>query len=58
MALAEWVECSIPGRVIPKTIKMALDTSLYNTQRYKVPIKGKVEQSRERNIAFLDTSVL
>ena len=39
---------SIPGRVIPKTFKMVLDTSLLNTQQYKVRIKGKVEQSRER----------
>ena len=38
---------SIPGRVIPKTQKMVLDASLLNTQRYKVRIKGKVEQSRE-----------
>ena len=40
---------SIPGRVIPKTLKMALDTSLLNTQ---VHIKGKVEQSRERSSAL------
>ena len=38
---------SIPGRVIPKTQKMVLDTSLLNTQHYKVRIKGKVEQFRE-----------
>ena len=38
---------SIPGRVIPKTLKMVLDASLLNTQHYKVRIKGKVEQSRE-----------
>ena len=37
---------SIPGRVIPKTLKMVLDTSLLNTPKYKVCIKGKVEQSR------------
>ena len=37
----------IPGRVIPKTQKMVLDSSLPNTQRYKVQIKGKEEQSRE-----------
>ena len=37
---------SIPGRVIPKTLKMVLDTSLFNSQQYKVRIKGKVEQSR------------
>ena len=36
---------SIPARVIPKTQKMALDASLFNTQYYKVRIKGKVEQS-------------
>ena len=35
---------SIPGRVIPKTQKMALDTTLVNTQQYKVRVKGKVEQ--------------
>ena len=40
---------SIPGRVIPKTQKMVLDASLLNTQHYKVRIKGKVEQSRERS---------
>ena len=40
---------SIPGHVIPKTLKMVLDTSLLNTQQYKVCIKGKVEQSRERS---------
>ena len=32
---------SIPGSVIPKTLKMVLDTSLLNTQHYKVCIKGK-----------------
>ena len=40
---------SIPGRVIPKTLKMVLDASLINTQHNKVGIKGKVEQSRERS---------
>ena len=34
---------SIPGRIIPKTLKMVLDTALLNTQHYKVCIKGKVE---------------
>ena len=48
---------SIPGRVIPKTLKMVLDISLLNTQQYKVRIKGKVEQSRERSGAFPYTSV-
>ena len=35
---------SIPGCVIPKTLKMVLDTSLLNTQQCNVRIKGKVEQ--------------
>ena len=48
---------SIPGRVIPKTLKMVLDTSLLNPQRYKVRIKGKVEQSNERSSALPYTSV-
>ena len=43
---------SIPGRVIPKTLKMVLDTSFLNTQQYKVRIKGKVEQSREKSSAL------
>ena len=43
--------CSIPGQVIPKTLKMVLDTSLLNTQQYKICIKGKVEQSREMSSA-------
>ena len=34
---------SISGRVIPKTQKMVLDSTLLNTQYYKVKIKGKVE---------------
>ena len=40
---------SFPGRVIPKTLKMVLDTSLLNTQQYKVRIKGKLEQSWEKS---------
>ena len=48
---------SIPGRIIPKTFKMVLDTSLLNTQDYKVRIKGKVEQSGERSSDFPYTSV-
>ena len=42
---------SIPGRVIPKTLKMVLDATLLNTQTFKVGIKGKVEQFRERSSA-------
>ena len=48
---------SIPGRVIPKTQKMVPDISLLNIQHYKVSIKGKVEQSKERNSALPYTSV-
>ena len=48
---------SIPGRVIPKTQKMVLDASLLNSQNYKVGIKGKVEQSRERSSALSNTMV-
>ena len=40
---------SIPGQVILKTQKLVLDATLLNTQHYKVRIKGKVEQSRERS---------
>ena len=43
---------SIPGRVIPKILKMLLDTSLLNTQQCKVRIKSKVEQSREKSHAL------
>ena len=43
---------SVSGQVIPKTLKMVLDISLLNTQQYKVRIKGKVEQSRERSSAL------
>ena len=50
-------QSSIPGHVIPKTLKMVLDTSLLNTQQYKVRIEGKVEQSRERSSALLYTLV-
>ena len=44
--------CSIPGCVIPNTLKMVLDTSFLNTQQYKVRIKSKVEQFRERSSAL------
>ena len=40
----------ILGRVIPQTQKMVLDASLLNTQHYKISIKGKVKQSKERAI--------
>ena len=43
---------SIRGHVMPKTLKMAQDTSLLNTQQYKVRIKGKVEQSRSSALPY------
>ena len=48
---------SIPGRDILKTFKMVLDAFLLNTQQYKVGMKGKIEQSRERSNALPYTSV-
>ena len=33
--------------------KIVLDASLFNTQHYKVRIKGKVEQSRDRDAPSL-----
>ena len=48
---------SIPGHVIPKTLKIVFDASLLNTQIYKVRIKGKVEKSRERSCALPYTLV-
>ena len=47
----------IPGRVIPKTLKVVLDTPLLNSQQYKVRIESKVKQSRERSSALPYTSV-
>ena len=48
---------SILGHVLPKTLKRVLDTSLLSTKQYKVRIKGKVEQSRERSNTLPYTSV-
>ena len=48
---------SILGRVIPKTQKIVLDALLLNTQHYKVQIKDKVEQSRDRSSVLHYTSV-
>ena len=47
----------IPCHVIPKTLKMELDTFLLNSLQYKVRIKGKAEQSRERSSALPYTSL-
>ena len=65
--MVSWVECSLMVRETEvqsqfesdqKLFKMVLDTSLLNTQQYKVRIKGKVEQSRERSSSLPYTSVL
>ena len=47
-----FVNGSIPGRVKTKPLKMVLDAALLNTQYYKVRIKDKVEQSKERSSAL------
>ena len=47
---------SLPGCVIPKTL-IALDTTLLNTQQYKVHIEGKVEPPRETSNALSYNSV-
>ena len=44
-------EVRVQSQVASKTLKMVLDTSLLNTQQYKVRIKGKVEKFRERSSA-------
>ena len=48
---------SIPGWVIPMTQKIVLDSTLLNSQHYKVGIKGKVVQSREWSSILAYTSV-
>ena len=49
---------SVPGCVIPKTLKMVLDAPLLNTRQYKVCIKEEMELSRERSSALPYISVL
>ena len=49
---------SIQGRVVRKTLNIVLDAFLLNTQQYKVRIKGKVEQSKERSSVLPYTLVL
>ena len=51
-----WVQ--FQAAVIPKTLKMVLDTPLLNTQQYKVRIKGKVGQTWEMSSALPYISVL
>ena len=42
---------SIPSESYQKLKKMVLAAALLNTQHYKIRIKGKMEQSRERSSA-------
>ena len=48
---------SILSRVLPKTQKIVLGAVLLNSQDYKVWIKGKVKQSREKSSALPYTSM-
>ena len=48
---------SIPGRVLPKTFKMVLATSLLNTQQYKVRIKGKIRNLGRENCPLLHLAI-
>ena len=50
-------EIGVQSQVESKTWKLVLDAALLNTQHYKVGIKGKVEQSREKSSALSYTSV-
>ena len=52
-----WPWGSIPGQVIAKTQKMALDASLLNTKHLKVWIKGKVKQNRKNRSTLPYTSM-
>ena len=47
-----------PGRLILKTQNIVLDAALLNRQHYKVRIKGKLEQARERSCTLLYNLVL
>ena len=64
--IVKWVECllmasetrvSILGQVLPKPQKIVLGNFLLYTHHHKVHIKGKVEQSREKNCTLPNTSV-
>ena len=48
---------SIAGQVMPKTQKMVLDATLFNSQHYKLMIKSNVEQSKKRSSALPYTSM-
>ena len=44
---------SIPGRVLPKIQNMIPDTSLLDTQYYKVRINGNLEQSWKKGAVLV-----
>ena len=50
-----WVQSQVTS--YQKTLKMVLNTSLLNIQQYKVRMKGKVKQFRERSSVPLYTEV-
>ena len=50
MVRETWVQSQVMS--YQRLEKMVLDTALFNTQQYKVRIKGKVELSRERSSAL------
>ena len=56
MAREIWVQSQVES--YQRLKKMVLDAILLNTQHYKVRIKGKVEQSRERSSAPLHFGVV
>ena len=49
-----WDLNSVLGRVMPKSQKMVLNTSLLNTQSYKEHIESKVEQSWESSVVGIE----
>ena len=57
IGLAVRVFSNGPGDLGSIPLKMELDTTLLNTQHYKVRFKGKVEQSREWSSALPYTLV-
>ena len=49
---------SLPLRIIPQEEKIIIDTSLLNSQHYKVRIKRKMKQFKERSYSLPNVSVL
>ena len=56
MACEIWIQSQVES--YQRLKKMVLDTTLLNTQHYKVRIKSKVEQSREKSSDLPYTLVL